>query len=72
MEIIGRKKEIQELNKAMNSQEAEFIVTYGRRRIGKTYLMREFFSQQPCLFIHATGQQKGSLKTQLKNFTESL
>ncbi len=72
MEIIGRKKEIHQLHKAMNSQEAEFIVTYGRRRIGKTYLIREFFSQKPCVFIHATGQQKGSLQTQLKNFTESL
>jgi uncharacterized protein len=66
--IIGRKREIQRLNKAYHSTEAEFIVLYGRRRVGKTFLIREYFSQKDCLFLHATGVQQGSMQTQLTHF----
>lgn len=41
--IIGRQAEIKELTKALNSNEAEFIAVYGRRRIGKTWLIDNFF-----------------------------
>ena len=53
--IVGRKKEKKLLNKAYDSKESEFIVVYGRRRIGKTYLIRAFFAKKRCLFSHATG-----------------
>lgn len=43
--IIGRKSEIQELEQFYNSQRAEFIVVYGRRRVGKTFLVRELFGE---------------------------
>lgn len=70
--IIGRRQEQKSLEKAYRSAEAEFIVIYGRRRVGKTYLVREFFKNKKCKFFHATGLQKGTLKKQLKKFTEAL
>ena len=70
--IVGRAKELKILNKVYGSQEAEFIVIYGRRRVGKTYLIREFFTSKKCKLLHATGLQHGSQKKQLKKFTEAV
>jgi len=72
MMLIGRKVEIQRLEKLYNSKEAEFAVLYGRRRVGKTYLIRQFFKDKKCQFFQATGVQKGLLTIQIKHFTESL
>lgn len=44
--IIGRNKEIKILQELLNSPESEFLVVYGRRRVGKTFLIREFFKKQ--------------------------
>jgi len=41
--IIGRKREQEELRRIYESDQAELVVVYGRRRVGKTYLVREFF-----------------------------
>ncbi|MGL9758245.1 MAG: ATP-binding protein [Wolbachia sp.] len=41
--IIGREKEIAILENKLLSQPAEFIAIYGRRRVGKTYLIKQFF-----------------------------
>lgn len=38
--IIGRKAEIEELNTLYHSKKAEFVAVYGRRRVGKTYLIK--------------------------------
>lgn len=46
MELIGRKHEIMQLQEFYNSGKPEFIAVYGRRRIGKTYLIDEFFNRQ--------------------------
>lgn len=35
--MIGRKEEIQELNDLYDSQKAQFVAIYGRRRVGKTW-----------------------------------
>lgn len=40
IEIIGRNSEKQRLESLYNSRRAEFLVVYGRRRVGKTYLIR--------------------------------
>lgn len=50
MNIIGRQEECEMLTKALKSSEAEFIAVYGRRRVGKTFLIREFFNK---LFKHS-------------------
>ena len=44
--IIGRKQEIEELNNLYNSGKAEFVAIYGRRRVGKTYLVKELFQNK--------------------------
>lgn len=70
--IIGRKKEQKLLEKAYRSKEAEFITIYGRRRVGKTFLIRSFFAEKNCTFFHTTGLQKGSTATQLQKFADAL
>ena len=67
--IVGRKREQKLLEKAYKSKEAEFITLYGRRRVGKTFLIREFFGNKKCIFFHVTGVQNGTLEQQLKKFS---
>jgi AAA+ ATPase superfamily predicted ATPase len=70
--IIGREDEKIKLNEAFKSKKAEFIVIYGRRRVGKTYLVRTFFTQKKCVLFHITGIKDGKLKDQLYEFTRIL
>ena len=42
--IIGRKAERSELDKIFNSSKAEFLAVCGRRRVGKTFLIKEYFN----------------------------
>ncbi|MCQ2252459.1 MAG: ATP-binding protein [Bacteroidales bacterium] len=48
--IIGRKKEQAELLRLSNSNQAELVAVYGRRRVGKTYLIREMFADRFCFY----------------------
>ncbi|CAA6677050.1 MULTISPECIES: ATP-binding protein [unclassified Lentimonas] len=70
MSLIGRHAEIKELNRLLSSQEAEFLALYGRRRVGKTFLIREHFKKQMCFEL--TGLKDGLLKEQLTNFHHEL
>ena len=45
-QIVGREKEIKELRNRYESKSPEFIVVYGRRRIGKTFLIRQTFQNK--------------------------
>ena len=67
--IVGRKREQKLLEKAYKSKEAEFITLYGRRRVGKTFLIREFFGNKKFIFFYVTGVQNGTLEQQLKKFS---
>jgi len=66
MEIIGRKREKALLQKAYDSDSSEFIAVYGRRRVGKTYLVREFFRDK--ITFYATGIARGTKAEQMTNF----
>ena len=44
--IIGREYEIAELQRLKESKSPELVAVYGRRRVGKTFLVREFFQNQ--------------------------
>lgn len=68
--VIGRKDEQEKFSKALTSAESEFIAVYGRRRVGKTFLIREFFSES--LRFELTGMQGVSLQDQLVNFAGAL
>jgi len=70
-EIIGRDKEKALLDAVRKSKEAEFVAVYGRRRVGKTYLVREYFSDSPY-YLEASGAKDKPLKVQLENFTKAL
>lgn len=72
MTIVGRQYEQKQLQKIFQSNQAEFVAVYGRRRIGKTHLIREFFDQKPCIFFRSSGIHKGSLKHQLEKFKKEL
>ena len=69
MKISARTSEIQTLETALKSEKPEFMAIYGRRRVGKTYLVREFFRQNPDLFyFESTGQKNASLNQQIEYF----
>lgn len=68
--IIGREEEIRLLHRAYDSKESEFIAIYGRRRIGKTFLVRNVFSDKYTFSY--TGIYKASNKQQLAEFHYSL
>lgn len=67
MDLVGRTREIEKLDKLVNSSKAEFLAVYGRRRVGKTFLIRQYFTNQ--YDFYATGLAKGTTKQQLTNFT---
>lgn len=74
--MIGRSEEIYELEKLYESKKAELVAIYGRRRVGKTYLVSETFSDR-ITFHHAglspaTDNNIGILKKQLQHFYNSL
>ena len=68
--IVGREEEIRQLQRAYASENSEFVAVYGRRRIGKTFLIRETFRE------HFTFQYTGvwgiSNKEQLEEFYQNL
>ena len=70
MQIVGRKREIAELTRLKESNQAEFVALYGRRRVGKTWLVRNYFQDQ--FTFYATGIARGNRKEQLKNFYKSI
>lgn len=74
--IIGRKKESEELRRFHKSGRPEFVAVYGRRRVGKTFLIDEVFRDD--MVFHHTGlspydrKRKVTMKDQLQNFYFSL
>lgn len=65
--IIGRKREQQQLEKLYRSEKAEFLAVYGRRRVGKTFLISRFFKNKG-IYFELTGTQGASKSEQLANF----
>jgi AAA+ ATPase superfamily predicted ATPase len=68
--IIGRKAEKAILNDVCCSHQSEFVAIYGRRRVGKTYLVRETFFEKFSFEI--SGLANASTKEQLLNFSLTL
>ena len=62
--IIGREVERRQLNLLAKSSKAEFVAVYGRRRVGKTYLITEHFrdsiafTHQGCLMARQSGRKR--------------
>ncbi len=68
--IIGRISEIEILKDALNNNKSELIAVYGRRRVGKTFLIREFYSNH--IVFDVTGLLGGNMKDQLQNFSKEI
>jgi len=73
MKIIARKKEQSKLEELFASDQSELIAVYGRRRVGKTYLVRNFFYEKQCVYFELIGQKlengdAAPLRTQLAHF----
>ena len=68
--IVGRKKEIMELKKYLSSEQSEFIAVYGRRRVGKTFLIKELLEGQ--FTFRMTGKENARLGEQPLNFSYAM
>ena len=68
--IVGRKKELAQIDQYYHSGKAEFIAVYGRRRVGKTYLIRQHFKNQ--FAFDMTGVMEGSKSEQMTAFHAAL
>ncbi len=70
--IVGRSREKRVLHDLVNSKKAEFVAIYGRHRIGKTYLIKNFIGSQSCVFFHVTGVQNSPTVEQLEEFANQI
>ena len=68
--IIGRETECKRLDKCMQAKTAQLVVVYGRRRIGKTYLVNHYFKDN--IVFKVTGAYGQSKEIQLRNFSDEL
>ncbi len=68
--IIGRKREIELIENCISSNKPEFIAIYGRRRIGKTYLVKQLLGEKFSFYM--TGVYQCSKNEMLAYFSEQL
>ena len=66
MKIAGRVQEISTLKSLLQKDSAEFVAVYGRRRIGKTYLIRQVYADH--LVFECSGLHQKEFSQQLENF----
>ena len=70
MEIIGRHNEQHALQQYIESDKPEFVAVYGRRRVGKTFLIKEYFKESFSFYI--SGLANATKEEQLENFNATL
>ena len=68
--LVGRERECQELHRVMESDRSEFVIVYGRRRVGKTFLVDQYYQgQYDFTFV---GGHNLSRQRQLTSFARAL
>ena len=67
--FIGRERELKKLNTLYKSNQFEFAVFYGRRRVGKTTLINEFIKDKNSIYYMAI---EGTKKENLQGFSKAL
>ena len=67
--FIGREQELDSLNKLYQTDEFEFVVLYGRRRVGKTALINHFIADKPAIYFMGV---ESNAKQNLENFSASI
>jgi AAA+ ATPase superfamily predicted ATPase len=74
--IIGRLNEQKELQRFYDSKESEFVIVYGRRRVGKTFLVGEYYGKKITFSLTGLAnngkQGRANLKKQLQNFDDAI
>jgi len=70
MELVGREQEIKRLTKKMTSSQSDLVAIIGRRRIGKTFLIRKVFKDD--MFFQYTGLFQGTLPEHLERFATAI
>jgi hypothetical protein len=70
--LSGRRPERDIVERLLRSGKSEFLALYGRRRVGKTFLIRRFFQDQPVVYFELVGQFEGTRNDHLRLFSESL
>ena len=68
--LVGRIREIERLRECMETPEAQLIIVYGRRRVGKTFLIDTFFEKNYAFTL--TGAYNQPKAAQLRNFAEEM
>ena len=68
--LIGRESECQQLSECLNSPRSEFVIIYGRRRIGKTFLVRKYFEGKFAFYY--TGAHNMPYANQLERFSAAI
>lgn len=68
--FIGRKYELNLLQESLHNSSSELIAIYGRRRVGKTFLVRAFFRKH--LVFEVSGLYNGNMNDQVRNFTHEI
>jgi len=66
VKLIGREPEIEKLDKLLLSGQPEFLAVYGRRRVGKTYLIRQYLKSS--IVFDFTGTKDAAREQQLQHF----
>lgn len=68
--FIGREKEQQQLKEYLNSGQSEFVAVYGRRRVGKTFLIQKVIGSDYAFYV--AGMNNVPMRLQLKNFMQGI
>ena len=68
--IVGRKQELEKLDRITQSKKSEFLAVYGRLRVGKTFLIREYFEY--TFDFQISGLANANTQQQLFNFDTAL
>lgn len=65
--FIGRKNELSQMNRLYNQEKFQLFILYGRRRVGKTTLLKEFCKNKSSIFFSA---EQGNEKMNLEKFSQ--
>ena len=68
--LIGREKQQQELLALLKSDESQFCAVYGRRRVGKTFLIDQYFKMDYDFSF--VGSHRSTQRVQLRNFGKAM
>ncbi len=68
--MTGRTEQTKVMLQALRQKKSSFIAVTGRRRVGKTYIIRELYAQHFCFSV--TGIQEANLQTQINNFVQKI